>query len=189
MLLQLIDYLLTQSNEDVNFLLKNTRIHIMPSMNPDGRNSHSNFLFLLKIHSLGVLTLTLIIGYENSAAMECSKNKGRANAAGFDLNRNFPDLFSCEKLSLQPETKHIIKWLDENKFILSANFHTGAVVVNYPYDNFVNSSGLSQDSLTNENNLFVSISKTYSLNNPEMVKDPCQDGFKNGITNGGKFRS
>jgi carboxypeptidase D len=129
----------------------------------------------------------MIQGYENSTALECDKSKGRANAAGFDLNRNFPDLFSCEVLKLQPETKHIMKWLDENKFILSANFHTGAVVVNYPYDNYVNSSYTAKESKTNENDLFVSISKTYSFNNPDMLKDPCRDGFENGITNGGKY--
>lgn len=37
-LFQLIDYLLTNSSNDesVAFILSNTRVHIMPTMNPDG---------------------------------------------------------------------------------------------------------------------------------------------------------
>jgi murein tripeptide amidase MpaA len=45
LLLHLIDYLLTKSNDDVNILLKKTRIHIMPSMNPDG-SLLTNFISL-----------------------------------------------------------------------------------------------------------------------------------------------
>jgi carboxypeptidase M len=166
LLLHLIDYLLTRQGQDsdVDYLLRNTRIHIMPAMNPDG--------------------------YER-ASVGCSSLNGRLNANGFDLNRNFPDLFDCGSRStsvLQPETSHVMKWLDNNQFILSANFHTGAVVLNYPFDNYFNSSvlNIARASPTADDDLFVFISRIYSSKNSAMQMNPCGDQFSNGITNGGR---
>lgn len=66
---------------------------------------------------------------------------GRSNAAGIDLNRDFPDrLENQEQILLraptrQPETAALMQWILSRPFVLSANFHGGAVVVSYPYDN------------------------------------------------------
>lgn len=66
---------------------------------------------------------------------------GRTNAAGVDLNRDFPDrLESQQQIQLraqtrQPETAALIEWILNKPFVLSANFHGGAVVASYPYDN------------------------------------------------------
>ena len=54
------------------------------------------------------------------------------------MNRNFPDLFNCNGAPIQVETKHVENWLENNYFLLSANFHSGSVVANYPYDNYRN---------------------------------------------------
>lgn len=66
---------------------------------------------------------------------------GRINANGVDLNRDFPDRLEDERTVLmksrsrQPETAAIMNWIKSEPFVLSANFHGGAVVASYPYDN------------------------------------------------------
>ncbi|KAM7305267.1 carboxypeptidase E [Ixodes scapularis] len=118
-----------RGNEDVSRLINSTRIHIMPSMNPDGWDTATN-------SPSGDWIL------------------GRTNAMGVDLNRDFPDL---EKLlpgnpntrriradhlftgdldhRVQPETRAVMEWILTIPFVLSANFHGGALVANYPFDN------------------------------------------------------
>ena len=57
----------------------------------------------------------------------------RYNANGVNLNRNFPDYFEpSDSLILEPETKAVINWIQNNQFVLSGNLHGGALVANYP---------------------------------------------------------
>ena len=53
-----------------------------------------------------------------------------------DLNRNFPDFYHGNNAIIQPETQAVITWLHQQQFVLSANFHGGSLVANYPLDNF-----------------------------------------------------
>lgn len=68
---------------------------------------------------------------------------GRNNAAGVDLNRDFPDRFDSSlmrhfrAMTRQPETVAMMTWILNSPFVLSANLHGGAVVTSYPYDNSV----------------------------------------------------
>ena len=69
---------------------------------------------------------------------------------GQDLNRNFPDYpeynswvqsgssVSSLNSGREKETQNMMKWILNNVFVLSANFHDGAVVANYPWDRYRN---------------------------------------------------
>lgn len=111
LLLHLMEYLLVNYDIDpfVHNLLDNTRIHLMPSMNPDG--------------------------FESSREGQCIGGNGRFNMRGIDLNRNFPDKFSARMEKEQEEVTAIRRWLEQIPFVLSANLHGGALVASYPYDN------------------------------------------------------
>ncbi|XP_074600459.1 carboxypeptidase D-like [Brevipalpus obovatus] len=170
MLLHLIAYLLNNYETDryIKYLVDNTRIHIMPSMNPDG--------------------------FEISTEGECHGSKGRGNANGVDLNRNFPDYFTPHDKEAQSEVRAVQEWIRKTQFILSANLHGGALVASYPFDNhpqsgsFLNSLRSSRSSPTPDEDVFRHLATTYSFNHRTMHKGlACPDGlpgFPNGTTNG-----
>ena len=147
--LYLIEWLCENYNIDnrATYLVDNTAIFIMPTMNPDG-------------FEMGM----------------------RYNANWVDLNRDFPDQFNDNNNSLfgrQPETQAVMQWSAEHNFTLSANMHSGALVVNYPYDG--PSTGVY--SACPDDDLFIQIALTYSNNHPNMSSG----GFNNGITNGASW--
>ena len=148
-------------------LIDNTRIHIMPTMNPDGYN----------IAHVG----------DRSSVL------GRSNAQKVDLNRNFPDRLNRDPQIRQPETLAVMKWLKEYPFVLSANLHNGALVANYPYDSTDKESRPRPPSLTRcpDDDIFQQVSLAYSRAHPRMhLGQPCpydRDSFKDGITNGAKW--
>jgi len=167
LMLHTILHLVQNYNTDyyIRWLLDNTRIHIMPSMNPDG--------------------------FEVAQEGTCQGGQGRYNARGFDLNRNFPDYFKQNNKRSQPETEAVKEWISKIQFVLSGNIHGGALVSSYPFDNTPNSifsSVLSSPSLTPDDDVFKHLASTYSLNHARMyLGEPCKVGaptFRNGTTNG-----
>ena len=158
--LDLIALLLDEygTNTRITDLVDTTAIWIVPLMNPDG--------------------------YENGA---------RLNAGGYDLNRSFPaygtgffgTIFDGEPLHAanRPiEAAHVMRWIARNSFTLSANFHTGALVANYPYDDDGLPSGAYAP--TPDDALFADVSRRYSFHNAPMWESAF---FTDGITNGGEW--
>lgn len=166
-LLNLIQYLLHNYgvDEEITTLINTTRIHIMPSMNPDG--------------------------YSRAREGDVSGVKGRYNGNGIDLNRNFPDRFHGNEKERASETEAVMTWLSEYPFVLSANLHNGALVANYPYDN--SKSGSSVYTPCPDNDIFMQVSLAYSNAHRTMhLGKPCpldNEGFKQGITNGAEWYS
>lgn len=115
LMLHLVQYLVTSYATDpyIKWLLDNTRIHILPSLNPDG--------------------------YAVSKEGTCDGGQGRYNSRGFDLNRNFPDYFKQNTKREQAETEAVKEWISKIQFVLSGSLHGGALVASYPYDNTPNS--------------------------------------------------
>ncbi|XP_053313003.1 carboxypeptidase D [Spea bombifrons] len=167
LLLNLIEYLCKNYGTDaeVTQLVDTTRIHIMPSMNPDG--------------------------YEKSQEGDRDGVIGRNNSNNYDLNRNFPDQFFQITDPPQLETLAVMNWLKTYPFVLSANLHGGSLVVNYPYDD--DEKGASMYSKSPDDTVFQQLALAYSKENKKMFKgSPCkeiypQDNFPQGITNGANW--
>uniref|UniRef100_A0A8I3RZK0 Carboxypeptidase M n=1 Tax=Canis lupus familiaris TaxID=9615 RepID=A0A8I3RZK0_CANLF len=164
LLLHLIEHLVTRDGKDLEItnLINSTRMHFMPSMNPDG--------------------------FEAVRKPDCFYSNGRENSNHYDLNRNFPDAFEPNDVSRQPEAAAVMAWLEAETFVLSANLHGGALVASYPFDNGVPATGTSHSrSLTPDDDVFQHLAHVYASRNPTMKKgDQCKDkmDFPNGITNG-----
>jgi hypothetical protein len=99
----------------------------------------------------------------------------RANARGADLNRNFPELSGIGEANpqVEVETKAMMDFEASRQFALSANFHGGAEVVNYPWDAIVDRHPLDR--------LIYGISLDYAQKAPYIG---ASRDFTNGITNG-----
>ncbi|CAG9819015.1 unnamed protein product [Phaedon cochleariae] len=194
-LLQYSEFLIESygKNETVTWLLNNTKIHILPSLNPDGFERAGN---------------------------ACESTLGRDVAFGgaqIDLNRNFPDCFNADvKLEQQVQTggrkypncrnvygvmtdsmtreaAAIVNWMEDKKFVLSAALHGGQLVANYPFDSMYYRNERTNESLTPDDDVFKHLARTYSNNHPLMhLGRKCKDSsisFKGGITNGAKWYS
>lgn len=127
LLLHLANYLCEEylaGNPDIKKMVDETRIHLMPSMNPDGwrtSTDHGGKDFLI----------------------------GRTNANNVDLNRDFPDLdrivYGNEDQhieynnhlmehvkhldhKIQPETESVMKMIMENPFVVSTLFISNIII-------------------------------------------------------------
>ncbi|XP_047688596.1 carboxypeptidase D isoform X3 [Prionailurus viverrinus] len=167
LLLNLIEYLCKNFGTDpeVTDLVLSTRIHLMPSMNPDG--------------------------YEKAQEGDSVSVIGRNNSNNFDLNRNFPDQFFQITDPTQPETIAVMSWMKSYPFVLSANLHGGSLVVNYPFDD--DEQGLATYSKSPDDAVFQQIALSYSKENAQMFQGrPCKNMYPNeyfphGITNGASW--
>lgn len=160
----------------VKKLLKSTRIHILPSLNPDGYAKS-----------------------EPGCRHEKNSLKGRLNANNIDLNRNFPNKMVRNKIdsATQPEVKAIIEWACKEPFVLSANLHGGALVSAYPYDGLTSRDSNTTFSPTPDDDVFKHLARVYSNNHATMSSgktcyDMCDDDqkdevFENGVVNGAEW--
>ncbi len=152
--LRMIDYLLSNygSNPRITNLVDNVEIYINPLANPDGTYKGGN-------------------NTVNGAI--------RYNANYIDLNRNFPDPADGphpDGNPWQPETIAFMNLADNHFFNLSANFHGGAEVVNYPWDTW--------SRLHTDNTWWVFVSRQYADTAHVYSPPGYMSGFNNGITNG-----
>lgn len=112
MMLRLIDLLLTREDlPEVQNILANLDLFICPNANPDGTYHGGN-------HTVNGAT--------------------RANAYGVDMNRNYPDPIDGphpdgEDYAL--ETQWFMQFAEDYQISMSAHYHGGAEVMNYPWDN------------------------------------------------------
>jgi hypothetical protein len=112
-MLRMINYLLTNYSTDayVKKLVDSVEIWICPLENPDGT------------YASGDSTV---------------RGATRGNANSIDLNRNYPDFVAGphpdNETSYQPECTALMNILDTFHFVMSANYHNGEELLNYPWD-------------------------------------------------------
>lgn len=158
MMLRLIDYILNNRDDaKVRQILDNVDLWISPSENPDGTYNSGN-------HILGESPVST-----------------RANANGYDLNRNYPSIYLENPTYYEPEITAMMNFMESHPFVMSANLHGGAELFNFVWDAF----------------------ETYDMKHPDWdwwwlkgreFADTCQtffssyfDDMNDGVTEGGDW--
>lgn len=166
LMLDLIDYLLTAYNDTghtdhlrIKDLIDNSEIWINPNANPDGT-------------------------YYNDPSNTSLTYARRANANNIDLNRNYPDNVGGshpDGNAYQIETQAFMNLAASTHFVVSANFHGGTEVFNYPWDN--------TSTRHPDDDWFFFVGKEYAINcqnnSPSGYMDAVYAGNQwPGVTNG-----
>ncbi|XP_051942923.1 probable carboxypeptidase X1 [Hippocampus zosterae] len=199
LVLNLMQYLCREykrGNRRVVRLITETRIHLLPSMNPDGYE----------------------IAYAKGSEL-AGWGEGRYTYEGIDLNHNFPDLntilwdaqeiaedpskvpnhyipipeyYTKEDAMVAAETRAVISWMEDIPFVLGANLHGGELVVTYPYDG-TEFWAPQANTPTPDNSFFRWLATVYASTNLAMANPErrlCHtDDFQayNNIINGGAW--
>ncbi len=155
MMLRLIDYLLENPDlPEVQEVMNNIDLYIGPNTNPDGTYHGGN-------------------NTVNGAT--------RYNANGVDMNRNYPDPHGSQHPDGEPyaqETQWFMQLAQDIPFVMGANYHGGAEVVNYPWDNTY--------TLHADDAWYQLISHEYA-NLTHQVNPGYMTDYNNGITNGAQW--
>ncbi|KAG9275222.1 putative carboxypeptidase X1 isoform X1 [Astyanax mexicanus] len=197
-LMQYICHEYRRGNQRIVRLVKNTRIHLLPSMNPDGYET----------------------AYEKGSEL-AGWALGRYSFENIDMNHNFPDLnnimwdaqdlatdkkkvsnhyipmpeyYTTTDATVAPETRAVINWMQDIPFVLSANLHGGELVVTYPFD-CTRDWIPRQDTPTPDNDFFRWLAAVYASTNLVMANPDrriCHyEDFQqhNNIINGGDWHT
>ncbi len=157
--LRVIDYLLTNYGDDaeVTNMVNEMEIWFAPASNPDGTYGNN----------------------ENDIS-----NSTRYNADGVDLNRNYPDAEEGDSPDGNPtaiENLVMIDFAAERHFVMSANSHSGAELVNYPWDTW--------ETLHADDDWWYEVSRAYADDVHANAPSTYLDGYDDGITNGYQWYS
>lgn len=155
LMLRMIDYILENPTlpECAN-VLENIDLYVGPNTNPDGTYHGGN----------------------NTVS-----GATRANANGVDMNRNYADPHEGphpDGNAYQQETEWFMQFAADNNFVMGANYHGGAEVMNYPWDNTY--------TLHADDAWYQLISHEYA-DLCHTVSSSYMTDYNNGITNGASW--
>ncbi|MFC1734307.1 M14 family zinc carboxypeptidase, partial [candidate division KSB1 bacterium] len=154
LMLHFIEYLLSNYGIDLRItnIINNVEIWINPNANPDGTYALSN---------------------------QTVYGATRNNANGIDLNRNYPDPQDGQHPDAnawQPETIIFMNLADSLNFVMSANFHGGSELVNYPWDTWAQYPA--------DNSWWLLVSNEYADTAQAYSPPGYLDDFGTGVVNG-----
>uniref|UniRef100_A0A4W5NGY8 Carboxypeptidase X, M14 family member 1 n=1 Tax=Hucho hucho TaxID=62062 RepID=A0A4W5NGY8_9TELE len=204
LLLNLMQYICQEyklGNQRIVRLVKETRIHLLPSMNPDGYEMAFKKGSELAEWALGRYSYQGIDMNHNFADL----NKVMWDAIEFDFQNNdksklinhyipIPEYYTSEDAFVALETRAVINWMQNIPFVLSANLHGGELVVTYPFDR-TEDWAPRDDTPTPDNSFFRWLATVYASTNQVMSnpdRRPCHnENFQryNNIINGANWHT
>ncbi|XP_038641148.1 inactive carboxypeptidase-like protein X2 [Scyliorhinus canicula] len=138
LLMQFLCMEYTYGNPRITHLIDSTRIHLVPSLNPDGYELASEIGPELSSWALGYWTEE---GYDLSdnfpdltSMIWGAKDQRRGHQKVPNHHIPIPEEYQSEESAVAMETRAIIAWLEKIPFVLGANFLGGEQVVTFPYN-------------------------------------------------------
>lgn len=112
------------------------------------------------------------------------ENNSRYNANGYDLNRSFPNFLDGDPNSVSaaslPEIDAMIDFSNAHNFILSTNYHGGALVANYILDTLPPLTS-GQYAAAPDDLHAIWLAANYAIRNTPMYNGSFTDGITNGL--------
>ncbi|XP_036086469.1 adipocyte enhancer-binding protein 1 isoform X4 [Rousettus aegyptiacus] len=141
LLLLLMQYLCREyrdGNPRVRSLVQDTRIHLVPALNPDGYEVAAQMGSEFGNWALGLWTEEGFDIYEdfpdlNSVLWGAEERKWVPYRVP-NNNLPIPERYLSPDATVSTEVRAIISWMEKNPFVLGANLNGGERLVSYPYD-------------------------------------------------------
>jgi len=161
LMLRLADSLLSSygSSAELTEMVNNIEIYINPNSNPDGTYRGGN-----------------------STVSDAT----RYNANNKDLNRDYPDpRIGANNPPQEQENQVMMNFAESRHFVMSANFHGGAEVMNYPWDTWT--EGYNDYKSHPDAAWFKKICTDYVSSARLINANYMKDVTSSGVTNGGDW--
>ena len=161
LMLRLADSLLSSygSSAEITEMINNIEIYINPNSNPDGTYRGGN---------------------------STVSGATRYNANNKDLNRDYPDPnIGDNNPPQEKENQVMMDFAETRNFVMSANFHGGAEVMNYPWDAWT--EGYSDYKAHPDAAWFKKICTDYVSSARLVNANYMKDVTSSGVTNGGDW--
>ncbi|XP_065490603.1 probable carboxypeptidase X1 [Caloenas nicobarica] len=178
LLLNLMEFLCQEfraGNPRVVQLVTETRIHLLPSMNPDGYET---------AYKLGSELSGWAMGRWTYEGIDLNHNFADLNTALWDAEDNdlvphefpnhyipIPEYYTLTNATVAPETRAVIDWMQRYPFVLSANLHGGELVVTYPFDMTRSYWKAQELTPTADDGVFRWLATVYATSNLAMASE------------------
>ncbi|KAK2511404.1 Cpxm1 [Columba guinea] len=178
LLLNLMEFLCREfraGNPRVVQLVTETRIHLLPSMNPDGYET---------AYKLGSELSGWAMGRWTYEGIDLNHNFADLNTALWDAEDNdlvphefpnhyipIPEYYTLTNATVAPETRAVIDWMQRYPFVLSANLHGGELVVTYPFDMTRSYWKAQELTPTADDGVFRWLATVYATSNLAMASE------------------
>ncbi|XP_056628192.1 inactive carboxypeptidase-like protein X2 isoform X2 [Triplophysa dalaica] len=159
-----LEYL--SGNPRIRHLVHETRIHLLPSVNPDGFEKASEAGSELSGWSLGRWSKDgLDIHHNfpdlNSVLWEAESRKWVPRKF-HNHHVSIPDWYQSKNATVAVETRALVSWMEKIPFVLGGNLQGGELVVTFPYDRTRSASVLREQTATPDDHVFRWLAFSYA---------------------------
>uniref|UniRef100_A0A8C2X464 Carboxypeptidase X, M14 family member 2 n=1 Tax=Cyclopterus lumpus TaxID=8103 RepID=A0A8C2X464_CYCLU len=159
-----LEYL--SGNQRIRHLVEETRIHLLPSINPDGYEKAFEMGSELSGWSLGRWSSDGIDIHHNFPDLNSILWEGEAKKwiprKMFNHHVPIPEWYLSRNASVAVETRALIAWMEKMPFVLGGNIQGGELVVTFPYDKTRSRGVAREQTPTPDDNVFRWLAFSYA---------------------------